>query len=201
MCKKIKTIGFIACIVVLLAFAGWAFFSTAGSDNYNYQGYVLDITKANNDTVITTITGDTQSEFTVKWYTKKLYNGEKSAIEIGDHIKLSTFGNSANMKKFSVCTGYIMEGKVVYVEEIDAPFILSFSKSTNSLQLYKLIPSIGEIKEMKTGCEIAVRYQYPLAEGNKTVVVDIVEQKSDIPTTLTEQEVTFISAHGLTVSN
>lgn len=201
MSKKMKTIGYVICVLLLLAFALWAFIGTAGSDNYNYQGYVLDVRESGGDTVITTLSGDTQQEFAVKWYTKKTYNGGKTAMEVGDHIKLSTTaGSDTNIKKFSVYTGYTMEGKVVYVNEADGPFILSFNKSINSLQLYSLILSDGEIKPMKTGQEIKVYYQYPLAVGNKTVVVDIIEQSSEIPVPLTEQEKNHIAAHEYTVA-
>ena len=195
-----KKIGLIVAVVLLLAFAGWAFFGTAGSDDYNYQGYVLDVREENKDTVITVINGDTQSEFVIKWYTRETYNGDKTAIEAGDHIKLNTTKNGNNIKKFSVYSGYTMEGKVVYVNEETAPFLLVTKENTNSMYFYKLIFAGDEMKPMETGCEIKVYYQYPLEPGNRTIVVDIVTQITTEPTPLTEQEINFITGYRYTIA-
>ena len=49
--KKIVIFGVLPLLLVLLAV--WAFCETAGSDNYNYQGYIVAMRKSEEGTVIT----------------------------------------------------------------------------------------------------------------------------------------------------
>lgn len=58
-------------IFLLLLLITWGICETAGSDYYNYKGYVVDIVEENGDTVITTLCGKTESRFVLKWYSNK----------------------------------------------------------------------------------------------------------------------------------
>ena len=112
-------------VFLLLLLITWGICETAGSDYYNYKGYVVDIVEENGDTVIVTLSGNVESRFTLKWYSREKYKKETKDIEIGDLVRLTTTQYSnTNIKKISVDYGYSVEGKIFYVETLsDRPFL------------------------------------------------------------------------------
>ena len=185
--------------VLLALLAVWGICETAGSDSYNYQGYILDTRVQKGNTIITTISGDGLAEFTVKWYTRQKFNTETAQLKKGDFIKLSTISSgSQNMKKFSVYDGYSKDGKLVYMEGLSSPFILTTNKLTKAPELYSLISAQDDPKPIGNCIPITIYYQYPLASGNVTIVADVIQPTSDIPISLTEEELAFITAAGYT---
>ena len=103
-------------IVLTLLLITWGICETAGSNHYNYKGYVVDIVEENGDTVIVALSGNVESRFTLKWYSREKHKKDTKDIEIGDLVMLSTMQYSnANIKKISVDYGYSTEGKLVYV--------------------------------------------------------------------------------------
>lgn len=195
--KLSKNWGWIAAVLLLVALAVWAFSETAGSESYNYQGYVIDI----QGNTITTLSGDMESKFTVKWYTKKKFNGELTEISVGDCIKLSTRGNSGSIQKFSVYEGFSMEGKIVFMENHDNPFILTINKSFNYYMLYSLISAQDITYPLQTGTQVKIYYQYPLNASTKAIVVDVIEPTTDILWELTEDEIAYIGRQGYTIAS
>ena len=104
-------------VLVVIVTLTWLVCETAGSDYYNYKGYVVDISEEDGETVIVTLRGNTESRFTLKWYTRKKYEKDEKSIEIGDMIKLSTTHYSdTNIKKLSVDYGKSLEGKIFCIE-------------------------------------------------------------------------------------
>ena len=77
-------------VFLLLLLITWGICETAGSEYYNYKGYVVDIVEENGDTVITTLWGNTESRFTLKWYSREKYKKDSKDIGIGDLVMLST---------------------------------------------------------------------------------------------------------------
>ena len=198
--KKIVILGVLPLLIVLLAV--WAFCETSGSDSYNYQGYIVAMRETDDGTVLTTINGDKKAEFTVKWYTRKKFNGELTALAEGAHIKLSTTGDdSTNIKKFSAYSGFSMEGKIVFMEDLSSPFILSEDNAYNYYMLYSLIPAEDTAYPLQTGTQVRIYYQYPLNASTKTIVVDVIEPTSDILSPLTEKEIAYIGRQGYTVAS
>ena len=196
---KRKHIVYIVIGILLALLAVWGICETAGSDSYNYQGYVLDTRVQKGNTIITTISGDKLAEFTVKWYTRQKFNGETAQIKKGDFIKLSTISSgSQNMKKFSVYDGYSKEGKLVYMDGLSSPFILTTNKLTKAFELYSLISAQDNPKPIGNGIPITIYYQYPLASGNVNIVADVIQPTSDIPIALTQEEIAFITNAGYT---
>lgn len=188
--------------LLLILLAVWAFCGTAGSDSYSYQGYIMDIRESEDGTVITTLSGDQTSEFTLRWYTRKKFSGELTALEEGAFIKLSTTRTSkTNIKKFSAYNGFSMEGKIVFVEDADSPFLLTVSQLTGSYYLYSLIPSQEIASPLQTGSQVKVYYQYPLNAGNVTVVADAVQPLTDVLSPLTEEELAHIELLRYTVAD
>lgn len=198
--KKIVTFGVLPLLVVLLAV--WAFCETSGSDSYSYQGYIIAIRETEEGTVLTTINGDKMAEFTLKWYTRKHFNGELTELKEGVCIKLSTTRNSdTNIKKFSAYEGFSVEGKIVFMENMDSPFILTIDKNLNYYMLYSLISAQDIAYPLQTGTQVKIYYQYPLNASTKTIVADVIEPTTDVLSALTEKEIAYIGRQGYTVAS
>ena len=198
--KKIAIFGVLPLLVVLLAV--WAFCETSGSDSYNYQGYIVAMRESNGGTVLTTVSQDGKAEFTVKWYTRKKFNGELTALAEGAYIKLNTTNDdSANIKNFSAYSGFSMEGKIVFMENQSSPFILSEDNAYKYYILYSLIPAEELARPLQPGTQVKVYYQYPINASTKTIVVDVIEPTSDILSPLTEKEIAYIGRQGYTVAS
>ena len=75
-------------------------FNSAGSDYYNYKGYVTDVYEnAKGETEIIALSGDVESHFVIKPYTKISAPAEKT-VAVGDLIMLTTTRSSdENIKK------------------------------------------------------------------------------------------------------
>ena len=189
-------------LLVPFLLAVWALCETTGSDSYNYQGYITAIRKAEGGTMITTVSGDQTAEFTIKGYTREKFNGDLTQLEEGAFIRLSTTRNSStNVKKFSAYSGFSMEGKIVFMEELSSPFILTIDKSLNYYMLYSLISSQDIQYPLQTGSQVKVYYQYPLNASTKTIVVDVIEPTSDLLDEITEKEIAYIGRQGYTVAS
>ena len=55
-------------VFLLLLLITWGICETAGSNYYNYKGYVVDVIEENDDTVLVTVSGNVESRFSLKWY-------------------------------------------------------------------------------------------------------------------------------------
>ncbi len=197
--KKTLLYIFIPLILVLLGI--WGYCETAGSDVYNYQGYVTALRETENGTVVTTISGDKLSEFTLKWYTREKFNGEKDTVEVGDFLKLSTVrGSDTAVKKFSAYDGYSMEGIIVHMDGLNSPFLLVSHPITKAYGLYSLIAAYDVSYPLTTGIQVKVYYQYPLNAGNVSLAADVIQPLSDIPEELTEEALSYIAQQGYTLT-
>ena len=185
--------------VFLICLIAWGIFeAVAGSDYYNYTGYVLEVKEnEKNQIVITTVSGGKTSEFVLKWHSRKRFEKEKREIAVGDYVMLSTtrFSNT-DIKKMSINEGYSTEGKLVYVNESEVPFILAVDASTNQRYLVK-IEYIGELTGA-TGDEICIYHYYPIHEQSLGVLSDAYTIASD-GAELTIEEIAFIESKGYTV--
>ena len=191
---------YLACFILLMIVAIW-WICGAGSEDYTCKGYVTQVNKTKTGTVITVLSGEKESEFTIKWYTRKKVNGELKPIEAGNCILLSTTKNSdTNIKKFSAYEGYQMSGKLVYAETLSTPFLLTRNEFTKALRLYSIISAEEDGMPMENGTPITIYYQYPINAGNTTIVVDIVQQTSDTAEAFTEAELTYIATSGYTLA-
>ena len=198
--KKIVIFGVLPLLVVLLAV--WAFCETSGSDSYNYQGYIVAMRESDSGKVITTVSGDKKSEFTLKWFTKEKFSGELTELKEGAFIRLSTTRKSdTDIKKFSAFEGFSMEGKIVFMENLDSPFILTIDKKFNYYMLYSLIFAEDINYSLQTGAQVKVYYQYPLNASTKTFVADVIEPTTNVLSELTEEEIAYIGRQGYTVAS
>ena len=193
---------FLPLLILVIAALGlllWSCLQTESSDSYDYEGYIIGINQTSEGTVLTTLSGNTQSEFVVKGNTKEKFNGDLKELRIGDCIKLTTKKNSdRDIHRFSVYSGFAMEGKIVNVEGQDTPFLLTPYYA--SYKLYSLIPAQESISVPQTGAEVKIYYQYPINAATVSIVVDIMQPTNDILSPLTEAEASYIARQGYTVS-
>ena len=190
-------------VFLLLLLITWGICETAGSDYYNYKGYVVDVIEENDNTVLVTVSGNVESRFSLKWYSREKYKKDTKNIEIGDLVMLSTTHFSdTNIKKISVDYGYSTEGKLVYINELpDTPFILATEPTTNMKYLISIVPSDTNLFDgVEMGEAIRIYHTYPITAQTITVLSDAQAFTSnDTSKGLTEEEVKFIEEKGYTV--
>ena len=190
-------------VFLLLLLITWGICETAGSNYYNYKGYVVDVIEENNDTVLVTVSGNVESRFSLKWYSREKYKKDIKDIEIGDLVMLSTTHFSdTNIKKISVDYGYSTEGKLVYINELpDTPFVLATESTTKMKYLISIVPSDTNLFDgVEMGEAIRIYHTYPITAQTITVLSDAQAFTSnDTSKGLTEEEVKFIEEKGYTV--
>ena len=192
-------------VFLLLLLITWGVCETAGSDYYNYKGYVVDVIEENDNTVLVTVSGNVESRFSLKWYSREKYKKDTKNIEIGDIVMLSTTHFSdTNIKKISVDYGYSTEGKLVYINELpDTPFILATESTTKMKYLISIVPSDTNLFDgVEMGESIRIYHTYPINAQTITVLSDAQAFTfSDTNEGLTEEEVKFIEEKGYTVKS
>lgn len=190
-------------IFLLLLLITWGVCETAGSDYYNYKGYVVDMTEdSNGNSVIITLCGNKETRFTLRWYTKIKLTEEKKSFTVGDLVLLSTTHFSdTNVKKISVDSGYSTEGKLIYVNEIiNTPFILTTNKTTNVMHLINIVMDSKELSGASTGDNIIIYHTTPLSSNTITINADAIKFISDNSVnSLTDEELSFILSKGYTI--
>ena len=191
-------------VFLFLLLITWGICETAGADHYNYAGHVTAIAEENGDTVITTIWGNTESRFTLKWYSREKYKKDTKDIQIGDYIMLSTTRYSnTNIKKMSVDYGYSTDGKLVWINEFtDRPYILATDPTTNLPYFFDfgIENDISFFDGLETGDMVRVYHHYPIQVTTITGVGSGVKLISDNSNGgLTEEEIQFIASKGYTV--
>ena len=203
--KTSKKIWICLGVFLLLLLITWGICETAGSDYYNYKGYVVDVIEENDNTVLVTVSGNVESRFSLKWYSREKYKKDTKNIEIGDLVMLSTTHFSdTNIKKISVDYGYSTEGKLVYINELpDTPFILATEPTTNMKYLISIVPSDTNLFDgVEMGEAIRIYHTYPINAQTITVLSDAQAFTSnDTSKGLTEEEVKFIEEKGYTVKS
>ena len=201
--KTIKKIMIGVGAFLLLLLITWGICETAGSDYYNYKGYVIDIVEENGDTVIVTLSGNVESRFTLKWYSREKYKKETKDIVIGDLVMLSTTQYSnANIKKISIDYGYSTEGKLVYINELpDTPFILAVEPTTQMKYLISIVPTDTDLFDgVKMGETIRIYHTYPITAQTITILSDAqAYSMGNGGADLTVEDKAFIEAKGYTV--
>ena len=191
------------CSAIVIIIIAIYLFNSAGSDYYNYKGYVTDVYEnAKGETEIIALSGDVESHFVIKPYTKISAPAE-NPVAVGDLIMLTTTRSSdENIKKMKVQPGYSTSGKIFYVEEIDSPFILSVSAETGARYIANLVYS-GDIvlpDISGSGDVIKVFHSTPLTESTVTLSVDavILVENGSIDD-ITAEDIEFIKSKGYTV--
>lgn len=183
-------------VLVVIVTLTWLVCETAGSDYYNYKGYVVDISEEAGETVIVTLSGNTESRFTLKWYTRKKYEKDEKSIEIGDIIKLSTTHYSdTNIKKLSVDYGKSLEGKIFCIESPVIPerpflFVNDPLYGTHIFEMFTFDEHLFE--GMNTGDTVRVYYESSQMDAAVKIYDGAYED-------FTDAEIAYIAGQGYTV--
>jgi hypothetical protein len=191
-------------IAIMLFLIIWCICDISETNSYNYQGYIVSIDKNDeNQTVITTISGDKTSEFVLKWYSRKQFKKDTREITVGDSVMLSTTQYSqTNIKKISVNNGYSTIGKLVYVNELpEVPFILAVHPSLKTNPLIRIVYSKSDF-EGRTGEEICIYHEIPhtsIYDQTIVIMADAYEKTGDVYLKFTEEELSFIKSIGYTI--
>ena len=189
--------------VFLICLIAWGIcVAVTGSDYYNYSGYVLEIKEnKKNQIVLTTISGDKTSEFVLKWSSRKKYEKDVREITVGDSVLLSTTRFShTDIKKISIDDGYSTEGKLIYVNEADAPLVLAVNSSTGLKYLVSIDyhTYYNNAVNGATGNKVRIYHAYPIHEQSVSVLSNaysIISEDSE----LMIEEIAFIESKGYTV--
>ena len=194
--KKFKKfIPLLILIVAALSILVWGCLETEGTESYNYEGYIIDIQETKEGTVLTTQNGNIQSEFVVKRNTKEKYNGEVTQLRVGDCIKLNTTKRSdRDIAEFSVYSGFNMTGKIFYTEGSDAPYLITPQYSY--YRIFALILAKDSISVPQAGTEVKVYFQYPMNAATVNLVVDIIAPTSENATSLSQEEIEYLTDKG-----
>ena len=183
-------------VLVVIVTLTWLVCETAGSDYYNYKGYVVDISEEAGETVIVTLSGNTESRFTLKWYTRKKYEKDEKSIEIGDMIKLSTTHYSdTNIKKLSVDYGKSLAGKIFCIESPVIPerpflFVNDPLYGTHIFEMFTFDEHLFE--GMNTGDTVRVYYESSQMDAAVRISDGAYED-------FTDAEIAYIAGQGYTV--
>ena len=191
------------CSAIVIIIIAIYLFNSAGSDYYNYKGYVTDVYEnAKGETEIIALSGDVESHFVIKPYTKISAPAE-NPVAVGDLIMLTTTRSSdENIKKMKIQPGYSTSGKIFYVEEVDSPFILTVFAETGARYIADLVYS-GDIvlpDISGSGDVIKVFHSTPLTESTVTLSVDaVIFVENGSMDDITAEDIEFIKSKGYTV--
>ncbi|MBQ7933066.1 MAG: hypothetical protein IJ334_18915 [Clostridia bacterium] len=196
--KFIIGVGILAALFLLT----WGICEISGSDYYNYSGYILEVGEnENGDTTIVTLSGNVESSFTMKWYSK-MKAPKKQPIAVGDRVMLSTTHYSdTNIKKIKVEPGYSIEGRLVYVDGLSCPFVLAIAKETGVRYLVSIVGHNDSIYTDIGMCDIVkVYHMFPISTSTATVSIEAIAKVADgSMSDLTADDISFIESKGYTV--
>ena len=192
----------IATLLVLVTMT--ALFTACGGTkeiNYEYKGFIIDVYEnARGETAIVTLSGDVESHFVIKENTK-VSGPAKEPFFIGDYIMLNTTAHSDEyVKECKVVPGRVNEGRLVYVEGDDTPFLLQIHDDGERL-LIKLIDDEQNLHPGTSGMGDVVRvYHQELIELNDPIahVEGLIYVENGSPDDLTDEDIAFIVSEGYT---
>ncbi len=186
---------FFAVTVLLTACGG------TGSVDYEYKGFVIEVYEnARGETAIVTLSGDVESNFVFRENTK-MSAPVKEPVSVGDYIMLNTTRTSdEDIKECKVLPGRMTEGRLVYVDGDDTPFLLSIANDGSRL-LVKLIDDEQNLQPGTSGMGDVIRvyHQAVIEINNPTALVEgLIYVENGSSADLTDEDVTFIISQGYT---
>lgn len=172
-----------------------------GSVDYEYNGFIIEIYEnARGETAIVALSGDVESNFVIKDNTK-VSGPAKEPFFIGDYIMLNTTGYSDEyVKECKVVPGRVNEGRLVYVEGDDTPFLLQIHDDGERL-LIKLIDDEQNLQPGTSGMGDVIRvYHQEVIELNDPIahVEGLIYLENGSPADLTDEDIAFIISEGYT---
>ena len=169
--------------------------------NYKYNGFIIDVYEnAKGETAIVTLSGDVESHFVIKENTK-VSGPAKEPFFIGGYIMLNTTAHSDEyVKECKVVPGRVNEGRLVYVEGDDTPFLFQIHDDGERL-LIKLIDDEQNLHPGTSGMGDVIRvYHQEVIELNDPIahVEGLIYLENGSPADLTDEDIAFIISEGYT---
>ena len=173
--------------------------SGSGGNNYEYYGFVIDVYEnARGETVIVTVSDDVESEFVITPNTE-ISAPVKTQISVGDYVQLTTTRSSdTDIKKMKVSPGYFTEGRLVYVEGDESPFVLTAPNKDGTRLLVRLADSkgtlpgvsgIGDVIKVFHSAQIVLTA--PVADVEALLFIE-----NGTAADFTEEDIAFIESQG-----
>ena len=167
--------------------------------NYKYNGFIIDVYEnARGETAIVTLSGDVESHFVIKENTK-VSGPAKEPFFIGDYIMLNTTAHSDEyVKECKVVPGRVNEGRLVYVEGDDTPFLLQIHDDGERL-LIKLIDDGQNLHPGTSGMGDVIRvYHQEVIELADPIahVEGLIYIENGSRADLTDEDANFIISQG-----
>ncbi len=191
----------VAFIVIVLFVTGCT--PTTGSNKYEYKGFVIDVYEnAKGETVIAAISDDVESEFVIKPNTEMIAP-VKTPVSVGDYVQLTTTRSSdQDIKKMQVSVGYSTQGRLVYVEGDESPFVLTETGDGTRL-LVRLIDDNGTLPGVSgMGDVIKVLHSSPVLHAEPTAAVEaLIFIENGTAADITEEDIAFIESQGFKVKS
>ena len=178
--------------------------SGAGSVDYEYNGFVIEIYEnARGETAIVALWGDVESNFVIRENTRMIAPAERS-IAVGDCIMLNTTSTSdENIKECKILPAYSSEGRLVYVEGDDAPFLLA-TLADGSRLLIRLIDNDQNLHPGISGMGDVIRvyhFSEVLVTEPTAHVEGLIYIENGTPADLTDEDIAFIELQGYKVKS
>lgn len=175
-----------------------------GSVEYEYNGFIIEVYEnARGETAIVTISGDVESNFVIRENTE-VSGPVKEPFFIGDYIMLNTTAHGDEyVKECKVVPGRVNEGRLVYVEGDDTPFLLQIHDDGERL-LIKLIDDEQNLHPGTSGMGDVVRvYHQEVIELNDPIahVEGLIYVENGSPDDLTDEDIAFIELQGYKVKS
>ena len=195
-----KRILLTAVAVVCALFAAGC--SGSGSENYAYKGFVTEVYEnARGETVIVTISDDVGSEFVIKPNTEMTGAPAKVPIDVGDYVQLTTTRTSdTDIKRMKIAPGYSTEGRLVYVEGDETPFLLRVGADGERM-LVRLVDENSTLPGVSgMGDVIRVYHSTHIMLDDPTLAVEgLIFLENGTAEDITDEDKIFIVSQGYTV--
>lgn len=184
-------------ITLLLSASG----CSGSSENWAYKGFIIEVYEnARGETVIATISDDVESEFVIKSNTEMIAP-VKTPVSVGDYVQLTTTrSGSTDIRKMKVSPGFSTEGRLIYVEGEESPFVLK-ANADGKRMLVRLIDDNSTLPGISgMGDVIRVYHSSHIMLDDPTAAVEaLIFIENGTAADITEEDIIFIVSQGYTL--
>lgn len=174
----------------------------SGGENYSYKGFVTEVYEnARGETVIVTVSDDVESEFVIKANTEMIGAPAKVPVDVGDYVQIATARTSdTDIKRMKIAPGYSTEGRLVYVEGDETPFLLRVGADGERM-LVRLVDDNSTLPGISgMGDVIRVYHSTHLLLDDPTIAVEgLIFLENGTAADITDEDKIFIVSQGYAV--
>ena len=186
-------------ITLLLSASG----CSGSSENWAYKGFIIEVYEnARGETEIVTLSDDVESEFVIKSNTAMIAP-VKTPVSVGDYVQLTTTrSGSTDIRKMKVSPGFSTEGRLIYVEGEESPFVLKANADGKRL-LVRLIDDNSTLPGISgMGDVIRVYHSSHIMLDDPTAAVEaLIFIENGTVADITAEDIAFIESQGFKVKS